>query len=104
MFNTEEFKWREIDPPQNEEEYGQYIDNQIGFLFQEVEAKNTPDLQKQLCIALAKKLVHEQQQRLKTEEQATKMISEEEKLIASLEERLKALEGKDSSDSVEINS
>jgi len=32
------------------------------------------------------------------------MISEEEKLIASLEERLRALEGKDASESVEINS
>ena len=31
------------------------------------------------------------------------MISEEEKLIASLEERLKVLEGKDYSDSIEIN-
>lgn len=93
-----------MDPPQNEEEYGEYIDKQIVYLFQEVERKSTPELQKQLCIALAKKLVHEQQQRLKTEEQATKMISEEEKLIASLEERLKVLEGKDASESVEINS
>jgi hypothetical protein len=31
------------------------------------------------------------------------MISEEEKLIASLEERLKALEGRDSSDSIELS-
>ena len=92
-----------MEPPQNEEEYGEYIDNQIVYLFQEVETKNTPEVQKLLCIALAKKLVHEQQQRLKTEEQATKMISEEEKLIASLEERLKALEGKDASDSIEID-
>ena len=75
QFSTEEVKWREIEPPQNEEEYGEYIDSQIVYLFQEVEARNTPELQKQLCIALAKKLVHEQQQRLKTEEQATKMIS-----------------------------
>jgi hypothetical protein len=93
-----------LEPPQNEEEYGEFIDKQIVSLFQEVERKPRSDLQRELCVALAKKLVHEQQQRLKTEEQATRMISEEEKLIASLEERLRILEGKDASDSIEINS
>ena len=101
--NFEEGKWRDLEPPQNEEEYGEFIDKQIVSLFQEVERKPSGGLEKQLCIALAKKLVYEQQQRLKTEEQATKMISEEEKLIASLEERLRTLEGKDASDSIEMN-
>lgn len=97
-------KLTELELPENEGDYTDYIDAQILLLFQLSEIKNEPDINKQLCIALSKKLVHEQQQRFKTEEQAQKMIAEEQKLIASLEEKLKTLEGKGGADTIELHS
>ncbi|CAG9326884.1 unnamed protein product [Blepharisma stoltei] len=97
-------KLNELVPPDNEGDYTNFIDSEILLLFQLCEIKNDPETNKKLCIALSKKLVHEQQQRFKTEEQAQKMIAEDQKLISSLEEKLKMLEGKGGADTIELHS
>jgi len=76
-------------------------DSAILQLFQKVESGE--DVYEDLCCALAQKLLVEKEHRLKTEQQANQMISEEEKLIKSLEERIKALEGKAPADTIELS-
>eukprot|EP00361_Fabrea_salina_P001770 CAMPEP_0202425836 /NCGR_PEP_ID=MMETSP1345-20130828/358_1 /ASSEMBLY_ACC=CAM_ASM_000843 /TAXON_ID=342563 /ORGANISM="Fabrea Fabrea salina" /LENGTH=183 /DNA_ID=CAMNT_0049036127 /DNA_START=292 /DNA_END=843 /DNA_ORIENTATION=+ len=76
-------------------------DSAILQLFQKVESGE--DVYEDLCCALAQKLLMEKEHRLKTEQQANQMISEEEKLIKSLEERIKALEGKAPADTIELS-
>ena len=70
---------------------------------QRFEAFETDQSQAQaLCVALAKKLVHERTQRQTTEQQAADMIAQQDKLIASMQERLKNLEGKSLADTMEL--
>ena len=67
----------------------QVIDSKLQEILSEIKSQ---DSTKEIIAALSKKLLVEQQQRLRTEEQAANMIIHEEKIITKLEEKIKILE------------
>ena len=67
------------------------VDSEIIECFVNIEHEASNDSYKELCIALSKKLVHEQVQRLKTQEQGALMIEQDDKMIAALEEKIQFL-------------
>ena len=67
----------------------QVIDSKLQEILSEIKSQ---DSTKEMIAALSRKLLVEQQQRLRTEEQAANMIIHEEKIITKLEEKIKILE------------
>ena len=64
----------------------QVIDSKLQEILSEIKSQ---DSTKEMIAALSRKLLVEQQQRLRTEEQAANMIIHEEKIITKLEEKIK---------------
>lgn len=87
---------------QDNQLYSQYLERQLQCLFLAISTFPSTSLYKQMCLNLAKKLAHESYMKKVTEDQARQMISENDKAIATLEERIRIMEGKNLAETIEL--
>jgi hypothetical protein len=87
---------------QDNQLYSQYLERQLQCLFLAISTFPSTPLYKQMCLNLAKKLSHESYMKKVTEDQARQMISENDKAIATLEERIRIMEGKNLAETIEL--
>jgi len=76
----------------NESELEMIVDEQIVYLLKEMGKNDSERVQKELCVALSKKLLLEQQRVGKVENSTINMLRQEEGLINLLEERARNIE------------